>query len=594
MHDPSLEYQKRLLDRQARLQRCFSRIRIVSYFRLGVGLVFFATLWLVFGIRVASLSFLLLPIGAYVVLALYHDRLYRERDRAKRAVTFYERGLERIENRWQGKGNGETSDLDDTHLYAKDLDLFGRGSLFELLCTARTRAGEETLARWLREPAERNEILQRQEAVQELRPFIDLREDLSLLGPEVRSQVHPEFMSEWANAPSELRSTVVRVTAAVLVGLNLIFLVYSLLPAGDGSLLRYTLAFEAVLGIAYRRRVRAVLNSIDGPAKELATLGLALQRMERETFSSERLRQLQTDFAKEAKRPSREIAFLVTLVENLNYRRNEFFMILSFPLLWATQFTFAIEAWRLRRGPAIGGWLANFGEFEALCALASYSYEHPEDSFPEVVEGAAILECEEVRHPLLPRASCVPNSLSLGGELQLLLVSGSNMSGKSTLLRTVGINVVLAQAGGPVRAARMKLCVLAIGATMRVQDSLQAGVSRFYAEVQRLHDTMELTAGPRPVLFLLDEILHGTNSHDRAIGAEAIVRGLVDRGAIGLVTTHDLALARVADSLKPRAMNVHFQDHLEDGRMIFDYVLHPGVVEKSNALELMRAVGLKV
>jgi DNA mismatch repair ATPase MutS len=199
-----------------------------------------------------------------------------------------------------------------------------------------------------------------------------------------------------------------------------------------------------------------------------------------------------------------------------------------------------------------------------------------------------------VRHPLLPRASCVPNSLSLGGELQLLLVSGSNMSGKSTLLRTVGINVVLAQAGGPVRAARMKLCVLAIGATMRVQDSLQAGVSRFYAEVQRLHDTMELTAGPRPVLFLLDEILHGTNSHDRAIGAEAIVRGLVDRGAIGLVTTHDLALARVADSLKPRAMNVHFQDHLEDGRMIFDYILHPGVVEKSNALELMRAVGLKV
>jgi hypothetical protein len=261
-------------------------------------------------------------------------------------------------------------------------------------------------------------------------------------------------MSEWANAPSELRSTAVRVTAAVLVGLNLIFFVYSLLPAGDGSLLRYTLVFEAVLGIAYRRRVRAVLNSIDGPAKELATLGLALQRMERETFSSERLRQLQTDFAKETKRPSREIAFLVTLVENLNYRRNEFFLILSFPLLWATQFTFAIEAWRRRRGPAIGGWLANFGEFEALCALASYSYEHPEDSFPEVVEGAAILEFEEVRHPLLPRASCVPNSLNLGGELQLLLVSGSNMSGKSTLLRTVGINVVLAQAGGPVRAAR--------------------------------------------------------------------------------------------------------------------------------------------
>jgi len=142
MHDPSLEYQKRLLDRQARLQRCFSRIRIVSYFRLGIGLVFFLTLWLVFGIRVASLSSLLLPIGAYIFLALYHDRVYRERDRAKRAVTFYERGLERIENRWQGKGNDETSDLDDTHLYAKDLDLFGRGSLFES-SPAGTRRGAD-------------------------------------------------------------------------------------------------------------------------------------------------------------------------------------------------------------------------------------------------------------------------------------------------------------------------------------------------------------------------------------------------------------------------------------------------------------------
>jgi DNA mismatch repair ATPase MutS len=316
--------------------------------------------------------------------------------------------------------------------------------------------------------------------------------------------------------------------------------------------------------------------------------------MERESFSSERLRQLQRHLATEGKTPSQQIAYLLRLVDYLNQRRNQFFLVVSWPLLWATQFAFAIEAWRVRRGPAIDGWLAAFGEFEALCALAGYAYEHPEDPFPEIVEGVTVLECENLRHPLLTRTQCVPNSIQLGGELHLLLVSGSNMSGKSTLLRTVGINVVLAQAGGPVRSSRMKLCVLAIGATLRVQDSLQAGVSRFYAEISRLHDTMELTDGPLPVLFLLDEILHGTNSHDRAIGAEAVVRGLVDRGAIGLVTTHDLALARVAESLKPRAMNVHFQDHLENGRMTFDYRLHPGVVQKSNALELMRAVGLNV
>ena len=175
-----------------------------------------------------------------------------------------------------------------------------------------------------------------------------------------------------------------------------------------------------------------------------------------------------------------------------------------------------------------------------------------------------------------------------------MVVSGSNMSGKSTLLRTVGINTVLALAGAPVRAASMRLSPLEIGTTLRIQDSLQAGTSRFYAEIQRIQHIMELTRQRLPVLFLLDEILHGTNSHDRAVGAEAIVKGLIDRGAIGLVTTHDLALAKVADALAPRAQNVHFEDNMVDGKMVFDYRMRPGVVNKSNALALMRAVGLDV
>ena len=168
------------------------------------------------------------------------------------------------------------------------------------------------------------------------------------------------------------------------------------------------------------------------------------------------------------------------------------------------------------------------------------------------------------------------------------------MSGKSTLLRTVGINTVLAQAGAPVRARSFRLSPLAVGASIRIQDSLQAGESRFYAEITRLRKIMDRAAGTPPVLFLIDEILHGTNSHDRRIGGESIVLGLVERGAIGLITTHDLALADIVDSLAPRAANVHFEDHLEDGRMRFDYKMRPGVVRKSNAIELMRSVGLDV
>ena len=591
--NPSDEYSNRLRDRQQRRDQCWSRIQLVGAFRLVVAFGFVAMLGLVLSRNSFSPWLLLVPVGLFAVLALYHDRLYRAKDRAQRAVTFYERGLERIENRWRGTGNQETSFADETHLYATDLDIFGPGSLFELLCTARTRSGEETLARWLLEPASRTEVRQRQEAVRELRDRIDLREDLSVLGPEVRSTVHPEFMSKWANAPARLRSKIARTVAAVLAAVTAGVVIYGFFRENQ-PLLYGMLAVEALFWFAHRWRVRAVVDEIDEPARELTVLGLALRRMERETFTSERLRQLQTSLARQAKRPSQQIAYFLKLVEYLNQRHNLFFRIVSLPLLWATQFAFAIEVWRARWGPSIEGWLAAFGEFEALCALSGYAYEHPEDPFPEVVDDVTVLECEELRHPLLSRSACVPNSIRLGGELQLFLVSGSNMSGKSTLLRTVGINVVLALAGGPVRASRMKLCVLTIGATLRVQDSLQAGISRFYAEINRLHDTMKLTEGPLPVLFLLDEILHGTNSHDRAIGAEAVIRGLVDRGAIGLVTTHDLVLARVADSLNPRAVNVHFQDHLEDGQMTFDYRLHPGVVQKSNALELMRSVGLKV
>jgi DNA mismatch repair ATPase MutS len=242
----------------------------------------------------------------------------------------------------------------------------------------------------------------------------------------------------------------------------------------------------------------------------------------------------------------------------------------------------------------VGPWISTVGEFEALCALANYAYEHPADPMPEITSDGPTFEGDDLRHPLIPASRSVGNSVKLNKELQLLVVSGSNMSGKSTLLRTAGVNAVLALAGAPVRAARLRLSPLALGATMRIHDSLQEGTSRFYAEIVRIRQIVDRASGEIPALYLLDEILHGTNSHDRAIGAEAIVKGLIDRGAIGLVTTHDLALAKVADAIAPRAANVHFEDQFDGDKLVFDYRMKPGVVQKSNALELMRAVGLKI
>ena len=265
-------------------------------------------------------------------------------------------------------------------------------------------------------------------------------------------------------------------------------------------------------------------------------------------------------------------------------------------LLWGLQCAMAVEAWRARHGRSVPTWLRTVGEIEALASLATYHFEHPADPFPELVEGVdtPVYEAERVRHPILPRTSAVANDVRLGAEPQLLVVSGSNMSGKTTLLRTIGVNGVLALAGAPVRARRLRLTPLTIGATLSVQDSLLAGRSRFYAEITRLRRLVDMAKGVRPLLFLLDELFHGTNSHDRVKGAHGVLHSLIRLRALGLVTTHDLALATIADRLTPKAVNVHFEDHFVDGEMTFDYQLRPGRATQSNALALMRAVGLEV
>jgi DNA mismatch repair ATPase MutS len=292
--------------------------------------------------------------------------------------------------------------------------------------------------------------------------------------------------------------------------------------------------------------------------------------------------------------PSRRLAELGRLLAWLDSRDNLYFKPIAPLLLVTTRTALAVEAWRRAAGPALGGWLAAVGELEAVASLAGYAFENPADPFPEVVEAGPLFDAAGLGHPLLPEDRCVRNDLRLDGELRLLVVSGSNMSGKSTFLRAAGVNAVLAQAGAPVRANRLRLSPLAVGATLRVQDSLQEGKSRFYAEISRLRKIVELTEGPLPVLFLLDEILHGTNSHDRRIGAAAVVRALLKRPAVGLVTTHDLALTEIAARLAPHAANVHFADEVTGGELHFDYRLRPGPVQHSNALALMRAVGLEV
>ena len=597
------EYQRRLGERREAAAQWGHRELLVSNGRLALVVIAAAIGWMAWfgggGRGLLSPWWLAAPGVVFLALVVVHERVIRARRRCERAAAFYERGLARLDHRWAGQGETGERFLDEDHLFAADLDLFGRGSLFELLCTARTRSGEETLAAWLRAPASPEQVRGRQQAVDELRHRLDLREDLALLGDELRAGAEPAALAAWATAPPVLSATSVhRVYAAVLAGAGVAAAVTWMIDLTGLTLFLAVIVIEASFALSLRARVLRVLAGVDRADHDLALLSQVLERLERERFSSPCLVRLRAGLDIAGLPPSRRIARLRRLMELLDARRNQLFAPFAYLMLWGTQIAFALESWRALSGPAIPGWLASVGEFEALCALAGYAYENPEDPFPEVAaaESGPLLHGEGLGHPLLDVARCVRNDVRLGGGAgpSVIVVSGSNMSGKSTLLRTIGVNTVLALAGAPVRARKLTLTPLAIGATLRIQDSLQTGKSRFYAEITRLRRVVDLTKSPPSPLFLLDEMLNGTNSHDRRIGAEAVVRGLLQRGAIGLVTTHDLALSQIAESLAPRAANVHFEDHLDDGRMSFDYIMRPGIMTKSNALALMRAVGLEL
>jgi hypothetical protein len=550
--------------------------------------------WFVWETRDISPWWMALPALAFLALMFVHAVILKKLERAKRAVAFYQKGIARLEGRWAGTGDGGARFLEETHPYARDLDLFGEGSIFELLCTTQTPWGARTVADWLLSPASREVVLARQKAVEELRDKLDLREELAIVDEAITPEIDPQSLVQWATSPSKLKSNVLRGIAFVLAVVAFAVVVGWLSSYVHRSVVLIVLAIEVTFAMWLRSRVEEVIESADKPDRELGMLSQILHRLERESFSSTHLVELQQLLAVGGLSASRQIHRLRRLIELMDLRLNKMFAPLAALLLWGTQFAFALEAWRSRSGPSVERWLRALGEMEALLALAAFSYEHPEDPFPEIVEKGPLFEGEGIGHPLIPDDQLVRNDVRLGEPLALLVVSGSNMSGKSTLLRTIGINSALALAGAPVRAQRLRLSVLAVGASIRIVDSLQEGISRFYAEVKRLRQIMDLTEKSLPLVFLLDEIFHGTNSHDRRIGAEAVVRGLVERGAVGLITTHDLALSKVADTLAPAAQNVHFEDHLEDGKMVFDYRLRPGVVQKSNALDLMRSVGLEV
>jgi hypothetical protein len=556
-------------------------------------------------------------VATFVVLSIWHELVMRALARARAAVQFYADGIARIEDRWSGKGDASARFRDDDHPYSGDLDVFGEGSLFELISGARTPIGEERLASWLSAAAAPAAIRQRQARVAALRTQIDLRERIATVNAAAgKRRLMPERLIEWAETPAALSPAMRPVVAllALAFGAAIVNALYGgalwlLVPLGiaNAGMLWWLMKPASVVADGLSAATMSagvdllakVVAEIEGAAFDDPELVALVTRLKGETPGAS---------------ASRGLARLARVSDWVDSRHNAFARLLEIPALFTLQVGFSAEAWKARDGARLRAWVDAVGEVEALLSLAGYAFEHPADTFPEIVEppdGGAVYHAIDVAHPLIPRAVAVANTVSLdsgpkpptsarasvgeqGPSPQVLIVSGSNMAGKSTLMRTIGLNAVLALAGAPVRAARMSLSPLVLGTCLRHTDSLREGRSGFFTEVLRIRQICGLLDGSGRVLFLFDELLSGTNSKDRRTAAEALVRMLVARGAIGVVTTHDLALTEIAAMLPAEVKNVHLQDHVENGQMRFDYKLRDGVITQSNALDLMRMIGLDV
>jgi energy-coupling factor transporter ATP-binding protein EcfA2 len=598
-------------DAQALRSRTIARTR---FFVFAAGVVLFLLAEQAGGTeRLAFVVAGAATVVVFLALIVVHGKVRARVDRLTRLGAVNLEGVGRLERRWDelpaALPEGDPLLPPHTHPYAGDLDIFGRrASLFRLLSTVSTLPGRTTLARWLLDPSPTEDIPARQDAVRELAPLVDFRDDVAAEGRRVNEgpQKDLERFLHWAEDAPWLTAIgwlgpVSYVLPVLTLGLLVLHLdgwtpyPFWIVPLAAAALIHWRLAPRTMETFD-----RA--SAGEGGVRAYAPL---LERLSAEEFRSPRLREAAESFSREGEVAHERIGGLRRLLDMSDLRLSMFHLPVQLLTFWDFHVLRRMERWQREAGPHVRDWLDAAGRIDALAALATLAHDHPAWTFPELVppgSGGALLEARDLGHPLLHPSRCVTNDVEVGPPGSFLLVTGSNMSGKSTLLRALGVNVVLAQAGGPVCASGMRLPPLAIQTSMRISDSLEEGLSHFMAELMRLKGVVEGAAetkarGERTLLYLLDELLQGTNTAERQIAARSIIGHLLDQGAIGAVTTHDLALAD-APELQRRSRPVHFRETMRPGSegpaLTFDYRLRPGIATSRNALKLMQLVGLTV
>jgi len=567
------------------------RFNILAIARLGVFLGIFLTAWLwnKTGMSWLWLGTLVCLIG-FFILMLRQQAAKRERNFQRNLQTINEDEKERLDFRFKRTDNG-THYQEKNHAFGTDLDIFGDYSLYRLLNRTRTSEGSRRLSKWLKNHAELGEILMRQEASDEFRKHAEFRqawEATALLHEHAAQQVGA--FKDWSREtlPVELTSamkwrwwTLVTITVAGLV-------IAGLIP---GWLLILSLGWHLVIIKRFQATIQSVTNRTAALGLTLISYADLLKNAESAPYQSRWWDQ------RKAKIKGSSVALRQAgkLFERLDYRNNPFFLLfIGIPTFWDLHCLAGLESWKKSYETQLTDWLDVLADTEAMNSLAGYAFANPGYVTPQVTwQNGVYLEATTLGHPLIPATKRVSNNFHMNGMGQTILVTGSNMSGKSTFLRTLGLNIVLAQIGAVVAADKFDCSPMRVFSSMRTQDSLEESTSSFYAELKRLKQLLELSdeKDHAPVFYLLDEILKGTNSSDRHKGAEALIRQLHSKQAAGLVSTHDLELGEWGAD-QNYVHNFHFRSDVADGQLHFDYKLHEGICRSFNASELMRMMGI--
>ncbi len=540
----------------------------------------------------------------FIAFVVQHALVSSRQFDLERRLRYCERGLERLAGTYRAAPDeahvrGERFQ-DPEHPYTGDLDVFGPASLFEQLNVTQTPGGARRLADWLLGAAPSDEIAARQQAAKELASLRALREEMALAG--MRAGKIDRDLSKflgWAKEPAAFAKSggPLVALALALVATSSALMVTSWLVGGIFTRAWLgVVVLQLVLLLVLRPRLEPVLAPVCIQQSPLGTYRDLLALVEAHPFEDARLSALKGALeGKDGHTASAQMRSLDRLTGLAAVRHNGIVHVLAdIFLLWDVWCAWLVDRWRARVGPRVAAWLDALSELEAIAALATFADEHPSYGWPRVDDGKPHFEATGLGHPLIPISARVVNDVALTGGVRALMITGSNMSGKSTMLRSMGVAAVLAQAGAPVCASSLSMSTLEVHTSMRIGDALDRGASRFYMEVRRLKDVVDRVNAGETVLFLLDEVLHGTNSRERIIGAKAVVQHLVDRGAVGAVSSHDLGLVELEELTGGRVKNYHFEDHLADDKMAFDYLMKEGAVSTSNALRLMRMVGIDV